>query len=714
MRENFLDASWHRVGTLKPKLRGHVRVHRHRYHDASWYVVEDSASGRTHRFTPAVYFFVGLMDGRRTVDDIWNQAVSQLKDDAPTQGEVLNLLSQLNGADLLQTDIAPNANEMLARYTKYAKMKRRGSFGNPLAMRLPVWDPDRFLEMTLPVVRYAFSRLGAVIWLATVFSALMLIGIHWDELTNGISDRILASESLLLTAMVFPVLKFFHELGHAYATKIGGGEVHELGLMMLVFAPVPYVDASASIAYRSKWQRALVGAAGMLTEIFIAALAVFLWTLVEPGLVRSLLFQTVLIAGLSTVLFNVNPLLRFDGYYILSDLIEIPNLGARSTQYWSWLIDRFAFGLHVPSPSVIARERVWFLLYAPLALAYRMFMLFTISLFVAAHYFFVGALIAIWGLVAGLGLPVFKSIKYVLTGARLEKRRLRAASISLAGLALLFGALFLIPVPLYTVSEGVVWLPEESYVRAADSGFVSKVQASPGASVHAGDVLVEAEEPELNARMQVLQSEIDGLRRRLASEQFTDRNQAEITRQEISLKQTNLNRATERRDALKVRSTVDGIFLSPASEDLPGRYAKRGEVLGYVIFPQSRIARIVVSQDDIDLVRSKTEKMDVRLANQPSVSFRSKIVREVPAASDHLPSRALTEAGGGRFTADPRDSNQLRTLARTFQFDLELPAGAAHANFGSHVLVRFDHGKEPLAEQWYRRLRQLFLSRFEA
>jgi putative peptide zinc metalloprotease protein len=714
MKENFLDASWHRIGTLRPRLRGHVRVHRHRYHDASWYVVQDTASGRTHRFTPAVYFFVGLMDGQRTVDNIWTQAVRQLKDDAPTQGEVVNLLAQLNAADLLQTDIAPNADEMLARYTRYSKMKRRGSYGNPLAMRLPVWDPDRFLEATLPVVRYAFTGVGALIWLVAVFSALVLIGIHWDDLTNGMSDRIMASESLLLTAMVFPVLKFFHELGHAYATKVGGGEVHELGLMLLVFAPVPYVDASASIAFRSKWRRALVGASGMLIEMFIAALAMLLWTLVEPGLVRSLLFQTVLIAGVSTVLFNVNPLLRFDGYYILSDLIEIPNLGSRSTQYWSRLVDRFAFGLRDRPPSVTVRERFWFIAYAPLALAYRIFMLFSISIFVAAHYFVVGALIAIWGLVLGIGLPVYKGLKYVLTSSRLEKRRLRAASISLAGATLLFGALFLVPVPLYTVSEGIVWLPEESYVRAADSGFVTKVIARPGAGVHVGDVLVEAEEPELNARMQVLQSEIEGLTRRLASEQFTDRNQAEITRQEISLKQANLDRATERRDALKIRSTVNGVFLSPASEDLPGRYAKRGEVLGYVIFPQSRIARVVVPQDDIDLVRNKTEKMDVRLANQPSVDFQSKIVREVPAASDRLPSRALTEAGGGHFAADPRDSNQLKTMARTFQFDLELPAEAANANFGSHVLVRFDHGKEPLAEQWYRRLRQLFLSRFEA
>ena len=132
MRENFLDASWHRIGSLKPKLRSHLRVQRHRYRNASWYVVEDSASGRTHRFTPAVYLFVGLMNGQRSVDDIWNQAVQQLGDDAPTQGEVISLLAQLNAADLLQTDIAPNAVEMIERFTKHSNGKRTGSFGNPL------------------------------------------------------------------------------------------------------------------------------------------------------------------------------------------------------------------------------------------------------------------------------------------------------------------------------------------------------------------------------------------------------------------------------------------------------------------------------------------------------------------------------------------------------------------------------------------------------
>jgi putative peptide zinc metalloprotease protein len=451
----------------------------------------------------------------------------------------------------------------------------------------------------------------------------------------------------------------------------------------------------------------------MLTELFIAGLAMLTWTLVEPGLVRSLCVQVILIAGVSTVIFNSNPLLRFDGYYVLSDIIEIPNLGARSTQFCSSLVERRIFGVEDTSPAYAAGERFWFSVYAPLAFVYRMFVLFGISIFVASEYFVVGVAIAIWGLMLGLGLPVWKGLKYVLTSPRLEKRRLRAASISLATTALAAAGLFLLPAPLHTISEGVIWLPEESYVRAADAGFIKNIVSNSGVRVAAGDLLMVAEEPELAANVRVLGSEIDGLTRRLASEQFTDRNQADITRQEIALKKSNLDRALERAEALKVRSMQDGIFLSPALQDLPGRYAKRGDVLGYVIFQQSRIARVVVPQDDIELVRHKLNKVDIRLADRPSQSYVARIVREVPAASNSLPSKALTEVGGGRFAADPRDGNQMKTLARTFQFDLELPLEAANTNFGSRILVRFDHGVEPLAFQWYRRFRQLFLSRFE-
>ena len=167
--------------------------------------------------------------------------------------------------------------------------------------------------------------------------------LHWPELTENVADRVLATHNLILLWLCFPLIKLLHELGHAYTTKLGGGEVHDMGLILLVFTPVPYVEASAASGFRSKWRRVLVGAAGMLVETFIAALAMFIWVAAEPGVLRAVAFNIMLIAGVSTLVFNANPLLRFDGYYILSDLIEIPNLSQRANRYWRYLAEKYVF-----------------------------------------------------------------------------------------------------------------------------------------------------------------------------------------------------------------------------------------------------------------------------------------------------------------------------------------------------------------------------------
>ena len=195
----------------------------------------------------------------------------------------------------------------------------------------------------------------------------------------------------MLLWITFPFVKALHELGHGFAVKRWGGEVHEMGIMFLVFMPVPYVDASAASAFQSKYQRMVVGSAGMLVEVFIAALAMFVWLNVEPGMIRAVAFNVMLIAGVSTVLFNGNPLLRFDGYYVLMDWLEIPNLGSRANQYIGYLIQRYPFGIRNAQSPVSARgERGWFVFYSIASFCYRMFIFATIIWFVAGEFFVVG------------------------------------------------------------------------------------------------------------------------------------------------------------------------------------------------------------------------------------------------------------------------------------------------------------------------------------
>ncbi|MGC9328004.1 MAG: hypothetical protein ACP5I1_10250, partial [Candidatus Hinthialibacter sp.] len=176
-----------------------------------------------------------------------------------------------------------------------------------------------------------------MVWLVVTVSAVITAGLHWSELTENVVDRILSAQNLAAITIIFPILKAFHEMGHAYAVKRWGGEVHEMGIMLLVLMPIPYVDASGASAFRDRRQRLLVGAGGMMVELFIAALALHLWVNIGEGYVRSALFNIIVLASISTILFNANPLLRYDGYYILSDWLEISNLAQRSLEYLGYL-----------------------------------------------------------------------------------------------------------------------------------------------------------------------------------------------------------------------------------------------------------------------------------------------------------------------------------------------------------------------------------------
>jgi putative peptide zinc metalloprotease protein len=712
----FLSSSWHRVAGLRPKLREHVSISRHRYRGSSWYVLNDHANGRAHRVSISSYMIVGAMDGTRTVDALWQEAAIRLGEEAPSQDELIQLLSQLHSADLLHSEVTPDSAELLERAAKMDRSRWMGNVLNPLAMRIRFWHPDNFFERTLPLVGWSIGWGGVILWLMVVLPAILLGAQHWRELSQNAADHILAADNIVMMAVSFLVLKALHELGHGYALKGLGGTVHEIGVIFLVFAPMPYVDASAAAEFRSKWQRALVGAAGMLVELFVAALALYTWLTVEQGLVRALAYNIILVAGISTVLFNGNPLLRYDGYYILSDLLEIPNLAQRATHYWRHLVERYAFRTEgLPDFMATRSERIWLLLYAPASFVYRIVVMLAISLFIASEYLVLGVMIAVWGLVMGVALPIGKALWQVLVSPRLQRNRARAVATTCGFVLITSCALLLIPAPLYTTTEGIVWLPESANVRAGTDGFVRRLIAEPGHLVSAGEALIESEEPTLSARLEYLQARVAELESRLASERFADRAKAGITTIELGNARAELATQSRRAERLIARSHGEGTFAVMKPQDLPGRYVREGQQLGYVLPPGSRIVRATISQDDIDLIRNRLRRTTVKLAERLDETRPARIVREVPAGRDDLPSKALGGSGGGTLPVDPRDPGGTKTLERIFQVDIELPSDVASAAaFGSRAYVRFDHRWEPIGQQIWRRLRQLVLARLQA
>lgn len=715
MAQAFLSTLWYRVAPLKPRLRAHVRVARHRYRGQPWYVLHDVASGRIHRFTPAAYLIVGQLDGTRSVDAVWRALAETHDAEAPSQDEVIRLLSTLHQNDLIQYEGSPDVADLLERHTRQAGQVLRQNLTNPLSFRLPLWDPDAFLARTLPWLRPLTGWPGMVLWLVVVAAGLATAALNWRGLTGNVADRLLGMENILITLGSYPVLKALHELGHGYLTKARGGEVREMGVMFLVFFPVPYVDASASAAFPNRWHRAAVAAGGILVETFVAALAVMVWAQASDGFVRALAFNLALIGGLSTLVVNGNPLLRYDGYYVLCDLIEIPNLGPRANAFWAHLVQRRLFGARqLRAPTATRGERAWFLAYAPAAFAYRLVVMVGISAYVATRFFVLGLLFAGWSLFASLIRPLAKGLRHVAVAPELRKVRRRAIGLAWGGLAAVILLAALVPLPLRTETEGVIWVPEAAGLRARTSGFIVEVAAGRDAPVAAGAALVRLEEPTIAARIEALTWKVEEFARRADALALTDRAEAERARLQMEEARGELIRERARRDDLVLRAPVDGRFeplLAP--EALPGRYLSEGDLLGYVLPPHPDRIRIVVGQDDQALVRDRVRRVEVKLAGYLDQAWDSRIIREVPSALNTLPAAALGRGAGGRFAVDPGDRDRVRLLDQAFLYDLALPGGLADAPYGTRVMVRFDHGDEPALRQGWRRLRQLFLRLFD-
>ncbi len=712
--KSWLSPSWYRVAALRPRLRAHVRFHRTLYRGEAWYVLQDRTSGRFHRFSPEAYFVVGLLDGKRTLEEVWTIASAKLADEVLTQDEMIRLIGQLHSADVLHGDVPPDIEELADRGRRQRRRKLMMSLLNPMALRMPLLDPDAFLDATRLLARVVFSKFGAAVFLAVLAYALLLAGQHWDALTGDIADRVTAADSIVLLVLTYPIVKAFHELGHAWAVKRWGGQVHEIGVMFLVLMPVPYVDASDSMSFPSKWRRAVVGGAGILVEVFLASVAMIVWAHAEPGLLRAFCFSVMLIGGISTLVFNGNPLLRFDGYYVLSDLIEIPNLAHRANQYLGYLIQRYAFGIRDAESPVTGRgEAPWLFCYAIAAFCYRMVITVAIALLIGTSFFIVGILVAIWSLVLMLGVPLFKHLRFLLASPRLRRNRGRAFLVTGGALACILAVLFALPLPHATLAEGVVWVRGEAAVHAGAEGVVATLEAAPNAELAPGAPILRLDDPALAGRVRLLAARVTELEAHHAMRDLSDPVRARVTLEELNLARADLALAQERLAQLTIRSRAEGRLSLHRPDDLVGRFVRKGDLIGYVARFEEPVIRVVVPESEADLVLQRTRDVAMRLHSARGEVLAARVERISPRLEESVPSLALTTQGGGAVLLDPTAADRQRTIGRYLQLDLVPEPGALAApRFGERVHVRFAHEEEPVAHRLYRTLRQVFLRHF--
>lgn len=700
---------WYRVAALRPRLAPDAVLHRHRIRGECWSVVRDPATGRVHRLAAPASDFVALLDGARTVEEAWETTLARWGDEAPSQEDAIHVLATLHAAGLLRGDVPADTEALLRRSEREVAGERRSRW-QPLAFRVPLFDPDALLTRLDPWLRRAFSRGGAALGAALVLAAAVAALRHGPEVAEA-GRALLEPRGMLALWFGYPVVKALHELGHAAAVKRWGGEVREVGILFLVLLPLPYVDASAASVFPEKGRRMAVGAAGIAVELFLAALATFVWLAAEPGLVRDFACATMWIGGASSLLVNGNPLLRFDGYHVLADAIEIPNLAPRASAYSAaWARLRILGVDEPPLPRTAPGERPWLLGYAVASSVYGLMLLSLVALHLAERFFFLGVALALFAVATRVVLPAARGVAALLADPLVQERRGRAAAGAIAGLGAAALLLFAVPLPLRTIGDGIVWLPEEAHVRAAADGFVVEVLASPMQEVEVGEVLLRVRDAARDARIRTLAGEVTERERRAraAAEAGEERVVADIAREQLAQARAALAHAEERASAAWIRSPARGVFVPRDGRDLVGTFVREGDVVAYVVGARAATVRVLVPQEDAALLRRRAREAEVRLAHDVATVLPAEVVRESPAATDRLPTPALGTAAGGPVAVDPADPEGLRTRERHFELELLLPDAAARWP-GERAHVRFDHGAEPVAWRAWRAVRRAFL-----
>jgi putative peptide zinc metalloprotease protein len=721
---------WYRIAATRPKLQPHVRLVRQHAGDAVWYVLDNPLASRHLRLDLPTYRIVAQLRGDHTVGELWEawwaNAASNVQA-PPTQEQMIELLGQLYEADALTGEGSPDIEDLQRRHRERVNKDRKSRYTNPMALRFRLFDPQPLIDALLRGLRaLGVSRLPWwALWCALMGTAIGLLPYHWGALSQNVSDRLLSLDNLLVLLVLFPLVKIAHELAHGMACRLRGGEVHELGVMFLVFYPVPYVDASSSNAFASRWDRFITGAAGMALELAIAALAFFVWIILEPGLARGIAFDVMVLAGLTTLLFNANPLMRYDGYYMLSDALNIPNLGQQSTQYWRWLLEsKVQRDPRAQAPRDAARAPIALLLYGPIATVYRLSVLLTIAWFIAQHYFVVGVLFAGWTLATGLAWPGIKFVRYLM------RRHLNAAPGTrgvwwvavAAGLALLI--LVAVPVPYRSVAVGVVVPPESALIRAAAPGWVERIEVDSNTEVRASSAVLQLDQPLLKAQLGAQEARVALAQAKLRASWLTEPAKGEQLQQDLRAEQAALSYLQGRIGNTQVLAAAHGTLWWQQEADLLGRYVKQGEVMGFVGAspsdpePSPAIVRFVLQPDVAALFESQPARPSVSM--RPTWSTHSMpmtLVRSTPQLTRTLPSTALGKPAGGPIAVDPSDSNGTNAVEAWALMDAQPASDHARLvdlqrHLGARVWVRIDHPWEPWAWRHARALRRAFLSQF--
>ncbi|MCE9553065.1 MAG: HlyD family efflux transporter periplasmic adaptor subunit, partial [Planctomycetes bacterium] len=510
---------------LRMRMRRDLTVREHQYQGQAAWVIKDPVGLKYFRLRDEEFAILQWLDGRQTLDGLKEQYEDRFPPRKITHEDIARFVGTLHQSGLVTSLLPDQGRQLKRRHDERKRQQLISTLTNILSIRWRGIDPHRILTWMLPYVRWFFTPLAAAASLMLGLSAISLVLVHLDAFHARLPafQEFFAAGNWIYLASALAVTKVCHELGHALCCRRFGGECHEIGLMMLVLTPCLYCDTSDSWMLKSKWQRAAIGAAGMYVELVIASLATFIWWFSTPGMLNHLMLSTMFVCSVTTLVFNANPLLRYDGYYILSDILEIPNLRQKATSIVSRKLGAWCLGLEEPKDRYLPRHgRGWFALYTVASVVYRWMVVGAILYFlyrVLEPYGLkaIGQAFAVFALCGMVGQPLWSLKKFFAVPGRIDKIKWPRFGVSLGLVAGLLLFALLVPLPHRVYCPLEVQPHDAKQVFVEVPGVLRNVQVHAGQQVAAGTLLAELDNLDARLEASKLQGEREENRAKLAS-----------------------------------------------------------------------------------------------------------------------------------------------------------------------------------------------------
>lgn len=703
------DASTQELTRLRLKLADDVVFTPHQYGHETYYHVELPSRSKFLRIGLAEYTFISLLDGNTSVAEALSLTARSLGPDALSEQDAAAICGWLVETGLAQPQHTSQAARLHATDDRQRRRALAGRL-NPFWLKLPLARPDRLLLWLVPLVGWCHSKPAMLAGSVSFVIAAAAVASNPDRLAAS-AAAVFSPGNWIWLFVAWVLLKTVHELGHAVVCKRYGGEVREVGIIFILLVPVPYVDVTTSWRFRSKWQRIHTAAAGIYVELLFAAAAALIWSHTESVVTRHLLYSMMLTASVTTLLFNANPLMRFDGYYILADLLEVPNLYSSSSRFLSSLAGRVFLG--IPSSSNLGwRWRdVLVRLYGIAALCWRI--LVCVSLAIAASVLFRGAglAIAVAGLAMWIAPPALRAFQVLADQHRANRWSTVRAGVVSVLLAASTMALLYVPWPGAHTAPGIVEYQDSIVVRAGSPGFVTAIHVQDGQLVQRGDLLVEMTNDELEAEYRDLAAAIEQseARRRINLEKH-EQAAAQVERENQRALKKRLAEKERQLEGLICRSPISGTVMARNLDTLLMTHLEEGAEILAVGDDKHKQVRISIAQEDAPLFRSRTG-VPVSLRMRSAERSQGRLTRIIPRASKTPPHLALCAPLGGPLAVtnkgrrDEEESNENELVSPRFTGIVELPdrlCASYHAGELGYAMIR-NGDTDSVAQVLYRR-----------